>query len=75
VAGNIFLPHPLDGLAAVEVELALNDLPDRWICFCDAPHRDPIGSVPAVLRGILFRIGLEHLKVFPAGKVPRGSHP
>ena len=27
MAGNIFLPHPLDALAAVEVELALDDLP------------------------------------------------
>ena len=75
VAWNILFPLSLDILAAVQVELAFDDLPDRWICFCDAPHRNPIGSVSTVLRGIGLRIRLEQIKMFSAGKTPCCPHP
>ena len=67
VAWDILFPLSLDSLAAVQVELALHDLPDRWICLCDAPHRSPIGSVSTVLRGVFLWIGFEQIKMFGVG--------
>ena len=75
VAWNILFPLSLDILAAIQVELAIDDLPDRWICLCDAPHRNPIGSVSAILWGIGLRIRLEQIKMFSAGKTPCCPHP
>jgi hypothetical protein len=75
IAWDVLLPLYHDFLAAVQVKLALDYLPDRWISFCDAPHRNLVGSVSTILWGIFFWIRFKQIKMLGTDKTPFRTHP
>jgi len=70
IAWYVLLPLFHNLLAAVEVELSVDYLPDGRISFCDAPHRNSVSSVSTILWGIFLWIGFKQFKVFGTHKAP-----
>src|SRR5689334_13332602 len=74
MAGDILFPFLLNVRIVVQVELAVDDLPDIRIALGRLALRDSPGAVAAILRRVLRGIGLECGEVLGIREAPRGAH-
>src|SRR5215831_14038626 len=71
VLGDRLRPSLLHALAVVEIEFALDDRPCFRIDGCGVALAHAVGTVTAVLRGVLFRVACEFIAVLRTSEPPR----
>src|SRR5215472_8885728 len=65
-------PGLLHAFAVVEIQFALHNRPRFRIDWRSVALADTIGTVPAVLGCVLFRVSRKLIAIFRAGEPPRG---
>jgi len=75
IALPVLIPDFLNFFVQVQVQFTIDNCPGFRVDICRGPTAYGIGSVAAVLRGILFRVFPEYGKVFLVGKKPSGPLP
>src|SRR5262245_61684604 len=73
--GDIFAPFVPNAGVVIEVELAIDDLPDARIHFCFVALADSERAVPTVLGRIFARISSKQVPVGCARKLPLSAIP